>query len=262
MEPPTEPDHYLVLGINQDATRAHIRQAYLKLSLKYHPDKAKSNGAAADATKFRMVKEAYDILSSDRLRTNYDMKYPGISTAWRLYNIWHRSRISAQAQSDRGRDGPPNTSSTSEPRPHYADPKPAQHTPHFTYPSNHPHYYTFSHHANPLGTGFTNPPSNPFKQHPGFTYPANPSPSPFYAAYHSSAPPQKKSAFQSAFERTIPNPSMNARTQYSFLARPSWPDGVAGLQVGGSRGGTGEEQRRSAEGGKGNENVGRGSGEL
>jgi len=57
MEPPTEPDHYLVLGITQDATRARIRQAFLKLSLKYHPDKSKSNGAAADADKFRMVRE-------------------------------------------------------------------------------------------------------------------------------------------------------------------------------------------------------------
>ncbi|MFF2481621.1 molecular chaperone DnaJ [Paenibacillus sp. NPDC058071] len=62
-------DYYEVLGVGKDASGDDIKKAYRQLARKFHPDVNKE----ADAeTKFKEVKEAYDVLSDDGKRSTYD----------------------------------------------------------------------------------------------------------------------------------------------------------------------------------------------
>lgn len=61
--------HYEVLGIETNATYNEIKSAYYKLTLKYHPDKNKSESARE---MFHEISEAYDILSKYDTRKQYD----------------------------------------------------------------------------------------------------------------------------------------------------------------------------------------------
>ncbi len=62
-------DYYEVLGVGKQASKEEIKKAYRKLSKKYHPD---INKEADAADKFKEVKEAYEILSDDQKRAQYD----------------------------------------------------------------------------------------------------------------------------------------------------------------------------------------------
>ena len=62
-------DYYEVLGLSKDASKDDIRRAYRKLAKKYHPD---VNKAADAEEKFKEVQEAYDILSDDTKKAQYD----------------------------------------------------------------------------------------------------------------------------------------------------------------------------------------------
>ncbi|XP_076900469.1 dnaJ protein ERDJ3A-like [Bidens hawaiensis] len=63
-------DPYKVLGVDKDATQRQIQKAFHKLSLQYHPDKNKNKGAQ---DKFSKINNAYEILSDEEKRKNYDM---------------------------------------------------------------------------------------------------------------------------------------------------------------------------------------------
>ncbi|KAI3895293.1 hypothetical protein MKW92_010409 [Papaver armeniacum] len=63
-------DPYKVLGVERDANQRQIQKAFHKLSLKYHPDKNKNKGAQE---KFAEINNAYEILSDEEKRKNYDM---------------------------------------------------------------------------------------------------------------------------------------------------------------------------------------------
>ncbi|HSU66603.1 MAG TPA: J domain-containing protein, partial [Tepidisphaeraceae bacterium] len=52
------------------ASADEIRKAHRKLALKYHPDRNKGNKDAED--RFKEIQEAYDVLSDDTKRANYD----------------------------------------------------------------------------------------------------------------------------------------------------------------------------------------------
>ena len=60
---------YKVLGIEKSATQKEIKQAYRKLASLYHPDRNKEESAKIS---FQFVKEAYDILSDEEKRKEYD----------------------------------------------------------------------------------------------------------------------------------------------------------------------------------------------
>ncbi|XP_017280343.2 dnaJ homolog subfamily B member 9 [Kryptolebias marmoratus] len=62
-------DYYDVLGVPRDASERQIKKAFHKLALKYHPDRNKEPDAEA---KFREIAEAYETLSDDRRRREYD----------------------------------------------------------------------------------------------------------------------------------------------------------------------------------------------
>ncbi|MDA1334607.1 MAG: molecular chaperone DnaJ [bacterium] len=60
-------DYYDVLGIARNASKDEIKKAYRKLAHQFHPDKK-----GGDEAKFKEVNEAYQILSDDGKRAQYD----------------------------------------------------------------------------------------------------------------------------------------------------------------------------------------------
>ncbi|MCT4509795.1 MAG: DnaJ domain-containing protein [Tepidibacter sp.] len=63
---------YEILEINKDASQNEIKKAYRRLAKKYHPDRNPNDKCAGD--KFREVAQAYEILSDEKLRKEYDDK--------------------------------------------------------------------------------------------------------------------------------------------------------------------------------------------
>ena len=66
----TKEDYYKVLGVKRDAGQEDIRKAYKRLARKYHPDL--NPGDKASEERFKLVQEAYDILSDPKKREMYD----------------------------------------------------------------------------------------------------------------------------------------------------------------------------------------------
>ncbi len=66
----TNRNYYDVLGISKTATSDEIKAAYRKLALKYHPDRNPNNKDAEE--KFKEAAQAYEILSDQQKRTQYD----------------------------------------------------------------------------------------------------------------------------------------------------------------------------------------------
>jgi molecular chaperone DnaJ len=60
-------DYYEVLGVDKKANQDEIRKAYRKMAHKHHPDKKGGNEA-----KFKEINEAYQTLSDDSKRNQYD----------------------------------------------------------------------------------------------------------------------------------------------------------------------------------------------
>lgn len=61
--------YYDSLGVPKNASERQIKKAFHKLAMKYHPDKNKSPDAEA---KFQEIAEAYEILSDENKRREYD----------------------------------------------------------------------------------------------------------------------------------------------------------------------------------------------
>ncbi len=62
-------DYYEVLGIQKNASKDQIKDAYRKLAMQFHPDRNKEVGAEE---KFKEISEAYAVLSDDQKRQQYD----------------------------------------------------------------------------------------------------------------------------------------------------------------------------------------------
>ncbi len=63
-------DYYKTLGVERNASAEEIKKAYRQLAKKYHPDLNRDDENAAQ--KFKEVNEAYQVLSDDQKRAQYD----------------------------------------------------------------------------------------------------------------------------------------------------------------------------------------------
>ena len=61
---------YEILGVDKSSSQEEIKKAYRKLAIQHHPDK--NNGSKESEDKFKKIQEAYDILSNEEKRQNYD----------------------------------------------------------------------------------------------------------------------------------------------------------------------------------------------
>lgn len=66
-------NHYETLGIAKDASAEEIKKAYRKLASKHHPDKE-----GGDTEKFKEVQVAYDAISDETKRAQYDAELSGV----------------------------------------------------------------------------------------------------------------------------------------------------------------------------------------
>lgn len=65
-----EKDYYAILGLSKNADSATIKKTYRNLARELHPDKTKGDKKLED--RFKEVSEAYEILSDDKKRAEYD----------------------------------------------------------------------------------------------------------------------------------------------------------------------------------------------
>lgn len=64
---------YDILSISKDASQDEIKKAYKRLAIKWHPDKNLSNQQEASEM-FKLVSEAYEVLSDPARRRDYDLQ--------------------------------------------------------------------------------------------------------------------------------------------------------------------------------------------
>src|SRR5690554_5029929 len=62
-------DYYSILGVDRNATKEEIKKAFRKLAMQYHPDK---NPSPEASEKFKLINQAYSVLSDDKKRASYD----------------------------------------------------------------------------------------------------------------------------------------------------------------------------------------------
>src|SRR5216110_476773 len=63
-------DYYEVLGLPKEASADDIKSAYRRLALKWHPDK--NPGSKEAEERFKEAAEAYEVLSDEKKRAQYD----------------------------------------------------------------------------------------------------------------------------------------------------------------------------------------------
>src|SRR5207245_769624 len=69
MATPAYKDYYQTLGVSRTASEKEIKSAYRRLARQYHPDVNKDPKAT---DRFKLINEAYEVLSDAKKRTKYD----------------------------------------------------------------------------------------------------------------------------------------------------------------------------------------------
>src|SRR5260370_25060203 len=69
MATPQYKDYYQTLGVSRTASEKEIKSAYRRLARQYHPDVNKDPKAT---DRFKVINEAYEVLSDAKKRTKYD----------------------------------------------------------------------------------------------------------------------------------------------------------------------------------------------
>jgi len=67
-------DYYKILGLEKNATQEEIKKAFRQKALKHHPDK--NSGNKEQEEKFKEINQAYEILSDENKRRQYDSPSP------------------------------------------------------------------------------------------------------------------------------------------------------------------------------------------
>lgn len=75
----TMQDYYQTLGIQPNASSEEIQKAYRKLAMKHHPDRG------GDQAKFKDISAAYETLSDQNKRAEYDMMRQGGGQQFRFH---------------------------------------------------------------------------------------------------------------------------------------------------------------------------------
>ena len=65
-------NYYQILGLQRDVSQEEIKKAYRRIAKQYHPDSNPGNREAEK--KFKEASEAYEVLSNEEKRENYDHK--------------------------------------------------------------------------------------------------------------------------------------------------------------------------------------------
>jgi len=77
-------DYYVVLGVSRGADRRKIQQAYRKVAKKYHPD---LTACKENAQRFLEIKEAYETLSDQEKRKQYDEELASQGSELRISRV-------------------------------------------------------------------------------------------------------------------------------------------------------------------------------
>ena len=83
-------NYYEVLGTSKTASADEIKKAYRNLAFKYHPDRNPGDKSAEE--KFKEINEAYDVLSDEKKRADYDSfgtsnsRYSGTNNSYNRNN--------------------------------------------------------------------------------------------------------------------------------------------------------------------------------
>lgn len=72
-------DYYKILEVNKDASFEIIAKVYKILAKKYHPDLQDDTNKAESAEKFKEISEAYETLSNEEKRRNYDEQLEAVN---------------------------------------------------------------------------------------------------------------------------------------------------------------------------------------
>ncbi len=91
-------NHYETLNVSKDASFEEIKKSYRKLALKHHPDKG------GNSDDFKKITEAYDILSDEEKRKNYDNPEPDFSNMFGnqhdIFNMFFGNRQQQESCDD------------------------------------------------------------------------------------------------------------------------------------------------------------------
>ncbi len=98
-------DYYVILGISKKADKNQIKEAYRKKAKQHHPD---ASGGSDGPERFQKISEAYETLSDDRKKREYDKKLmpdrkPRDSSRSRAYDrVYNRSYDKRKPDSEGG----------------------------------------------------------------------------------------------------------------------------------------------------------------
>jgi curved DNA-binding protein CbpA len=86
----TNKDPYKALGLSREASQDDIRKAHRKLVREYHPD-ANPEDPRAEG-RFKEVQQAYEVLSDEKKRREYDEESRPATLQGELQQASHKSR--------------------------------------------------------------------------------------------------------------------------------------------------------------------------
>src|SRR2546423_9306121 len=112
MATPEYKDYYQTLGVSRTASEKEIKSAYRRLARQYHPDVNKDPKAT---DRFKLINEAYEVLSDPKKRSKYDQ----LGSDWERIEREQEFARQYQSQARRGTGGrapsPPPTVSPRSP---------------------------------------------------------------------------------------------------------------------------------------------------